>query len=318
LDTLNCLAKILRAERFKKGAFNFEHFEVKFTLNEKSEPTGVYFKESAESNNLIEEFMLLANKKVAELIGMDHKKKEFVYRVHAEPNQEKLSSFSGFIERFGYTIDMSNNITLAKSMNEIVKQVNGKPEQNIIENLAVRAMSKAIYTTKNIGHYGLSFDYYTHFTSPIRRYPDVLVHRLLFDYLRKVNPDINELEAKTKHCSFMEQQASLAERASIKYKQVEFMQDKIGQVFQGVISGVTEWGFFVQLKDNACEGLVHMRTLNDDFYVYNAEDYCISGTYNKKCYQLGAVVEVKIISVNLQKKQIDFEVHENVNELDKS
>lgn len=310
LQTLNSLAKILRADRFVKGAFNFEHFEVKFTLNEKSEPTGVYFKESVESNNLIEEFMLLANKKVAELIGMDQKKKEFVYRVHAEPNQEKLGSFSSFIERFGYTIDMSNKITLAKSMNDIVTQVNGKPEQNIIENLAVRAMSKAIYTTKNIGHYGLSFDYYTHFTSPIRRYPDMLVHRLLFDYIRKVNPDLGDLEIKTKHCSFMEQQASLAERASIKYKQVEFMQDKVGQVFGGVISGVTEWGFFVQLKDNACEGLVHMRTLNDDFYVYNAEDYCISGANNKKCYQLGAEVEVKIIGVNLQKKQIDFVVNE--------
>lgn len=308
LKKLNELAKILRSERFKTGAFNFEHFEVKFNLNEQGVPTGVYFKESGESNNLIEEFMLLANRKAAEMFGKSKSPKEMVYRVHAEPNMEKLESFSGFIGRFGYSIDMSNNLALAKSMNNIVKEVYGKPEQNIIENLAVRAMSKAIYTTKNIGHYGLAFDHYTHFTSPIRRYPDVLVHRLLFDYIRKKNPDTTGLETKTKHCSYMEQQASLAERASIKYKQVEFMQDKVGQIFEGVISGVTEWGFFVQLKDNACEGLVHMRTLNDDFYVYNAEDYCISGTYTKKCYQLGGVVSVKIIGVNLQKKQIDFEL----------
>lgn len=312
LKKLNGLAKILRAARFTKGAFNFEHFEVKFTLNEDAVPTGVFFKESGESNNLIEEFMLLANKKAAEMFGNTKHPRDFVYRVHAEPNMEKLESFSGFVERFGYSIDTSNNIALAKSMNEIVKQVNGKPEQNIIENLAVRAMSKAIYTTKNIGHYGLAFDFYTHFTSPIRRYPDVLVHRLLFDYIRKKNPDTTDLETKTKHCSYKEQQASLAERASIKYKQVEFMQDKVGQVFEGVISGVTEWGFFVQLKDNACEGLVHMRTLNDDFYVYNAEDYCISGANNKKCYQLGAVVSVKIINVSLQKKQIDFELANSV------
>lgn len=308
LKIFNKLAKILRSERFKTGAFNFEHDEVKFTLNENSVPTGVYFKESGESNNLIEEFMLLANKKAAEIFGKIKPPKDMVYRVHAEPNMEKLLTFSGFIGRFGYAIDTSNNITLAQSMNNIVKEISGKPEQNIVENLAIRAMSKAIYTTKNIGHYGLAFDYYTHFTSPIRRYPDILVHRLLFEYLRKNKPDVTDLEAKTKHCSYQEQQASLAERASIKYKQVEFMQDKIGQVFEGVISGVTEWGFFVQLKENGCEGLVHMRTLNDDFYIYNAEDYCIVGTETKKCYQLGAEVNVKIVNVSLQKKQIDFEL----------
>lgn len=308
LKIFNNLAKILRGERFKKGAFNFEHAEVKFTLNENAVPTGVYFKKSGESNNLIEEFMLLANRKAAEIYGKIKPPKDMIYRVHAEPNQEKLASFSSFVERFGYAVDSSNNIALAKSMNNIVTQINGKPEQNIIENLAVRAMSKAIYTSKNIGHYGLAFDYYTHFTSPIRRYPDVIVHRLLFEYLRKKKPDTSELESMAKHCSYQEQQASLAERASIKYKQVEFMQDKIGQIFEGVISGVTEWGFFVELKDNACEGLVHMRTLNDDFYVYTAEDYCIKGNYTGKCYQLGSIVSVKIVSVNLQKKQIDFEL----------
>lgn len=308
LSTLHNFSKILRAKRFQKGAFSFEHFEVKFKLDANAVPTGVYFKESMDSNYLIEEFMLLANRTVAETIGKFKKEIEFVYRVHSKPNEEKLFSFSGFIKRFGYDLDLSNNIKLAKSMNKIISEVFGKPEQNIIENLAIRAMSKAIYTTKNIGHYGLAFDFYTHFTSPIRRYPDVLVHRLLFDFIRKKHTSNNNLEDKTKHCSYMEQQASLAERASIKYKQTEFMMDKIGQIFEGVISGVTEWGFFVQLKDNACEGLVHMRTLNDDFYTYDAENYCITGTYTHKCYQLGSVVSVKIINVNLQKKQIDFEL----------
>jgi ribonuclease R len=254
--------------------------------------------------------MLLANRTVAEFIGAAQNPKDFVYRIHAEPNMEKLENFSGFIARFGYKIDTSNNIALSKSMNEIVKNVSGKPEQNIIENLAIRSMSKAVYTTKNIGHYGLAFDYYTHFTSPIRRYPDVLVHRLLFDYLKKRNPDTSNLESKCKYCSYQEQQAVMAERSSIKYKQVEFLQDKIGQVFEGVISGVTEWGFFVQLKENACEGLVHMRTLNDDMYIYDQEDYCIYGRNNKKKYQLGAEVSVVITNVSLQKKQIDFELAE--------
>ncbi|MCK9322188.1 MAG: ribonuclease R, partial [Bacteroidales bacterium] len=257
---INDLAKILRKNRFKTGAFNFEHSEVKFILGENAIPTGVYFKVSTEANNLIEEFMLLANRKVAEFIGEATNPKDFVYRIHAEPNADKLENFSGFVSRFGYSIDTSNNIALSQSMNEIVKSVNGKPEQNIIENLAIRAMSKAVYTTKNIGHYGLSFDYYTHFTSPIRRYPDVMVHRLLYEYIKNHKPDTSNLEAKCKYCSYQEQQAVMAERSSIKYKQVEFLQNKIGQSFDGVISGVTEWGFFVQLKENACEGLVHMRT----------------------------------------------------------
>jgi ribonuclease R len=252
--------------------------------------------------------MLLANKKVAEFVGNKNNPKDFVYRIHEEPNPDKLMNFSNFIERFGYTIDMSNNITLSKSMNDIVKNVHGKPEQNIIENLAVRAMSKAIYSSKNMGHYGLSFDFYTHFTSPIRRYPDVMVHRLLALYLKNQTTDTSNLEQKCKHCSYKEQQATLAERSSIKYKQVEFMQDKIGQVFEGVISGVTEWGFFVEIKENACEGLVHMRTLIDDYYSYNAEDYCIIGRIHKKKYQLGDIVKVKITNANLQKKQIDFEL----------
>ncbi len=307
---LNELAIKLRSARLSKGAFNFEHNEVKFILGENAVPTGVYFKVSKEANNLIEEFMLLANRKVAEFIGDASSPKTFVYRIHAEPNMDKLANFSGFIARFGYFIDMSNNIALSKSMNEIVKNVYGKPEQNIIENLAVRSMSKAVYTTKNIGHYGLAFDYYTHFTSPIRRYPDVMVHRLLFDYLKNKNVDTSNLETNCKYCSYQEQQAVMAERSSIKYKQVEFLQDKIGQAFDGVISGVTEWGFFVQLTENACEGLVHMRTLNDDFYVYDQDEYCIYGRSNNKRYQLGNTVRVAITNVSLQKKQIDFELVE--------
>ncbi len=303
---LNEMAKTLRKNRFSTGAFNFEHNEVKFILGENAVPTGVYFKVSKEANNLIEEFMLLANRKVAEYIGK--MSKEFVYRVHAEPNMDKLENFSGFISRFGYSIDTSNSIALSKSMNDIVHNIVGKPEQNIIENLAVRAMSKAVYTTKNIGHYGLAFDYYTHFTSPIRRYPDVMVHRLLYDYIKKNPVDTSNLEARCKYCSFQEQQAVLAERSSIKYKQVEFLQDKIGQTFEGVISGVTEWGFFVELKDNGCEGLVHMRTLNDDFYIYDQEEYCIYGQYNNKVYRLGDTTKVSIVNVSLQKKQIDFEL----------
>lgn len=308
IQTFNNLAKILRKERFKKGAFNFEHSEVKFILGKNAVPTGVYFKEMTDSNHLIEEFMLLANRKAAEIYGKIKSPKPMVYRVHAEPNMEKLMNFSNFISRFGYTIDQKNKISLAKSINNIVKDVNGKAEQNIIENLAIRAMAKAVYTTKNIGHYGLAFDYYTHFTSPIRRYPDIMVHRLIFDYLRKNKPDTEELEQNCKHCSYQEQQASLAERASIKYKQVEFMQDKVGQVFDGIISGVTEWGFFVELKENACEGLVHIRTLTDDFYEFNAEEYCIVGSYTGKVFQLGNETKVKLVNVNLQKKQIDFEL----------
>jgi ribonuclease R len=308
IQTFNNLAKILRKERFKKGAFNFEHSEVKFILGENAVPTGVYFKEMTDSNHLIEEFMLLANKKAAEIYGKIKAPKPMIYRVHAEPNMEKLINFSNFISRFGYTVNYNNKVSLSKSMNNIVKEVNGKSEQNIIENLAIRAMAKAVYTSKNIGHYGLAFDYYTHFTSPIRRYPDILAHRLLFDYLRNKKPDTEDLEQKAKHCSHQEQQANFAERASIKYKQVEFMQSKIGEVFHGVISGVTEWGIFVELNENACEGLVHIRTLTDDFYEFNAEEYSLIGNYNRKVYQLGDEIKVKLVNVNLQKKQIDFEL----------
>ncbi|MDR2835893.1 MAG: ribonuclease R [Bacteroidales bacterium] len=304
LLTMDKLAKILRQKRFTNGAFNFDHKEIKFILDENSFPVSVFFKVSKDSNNLVEEFMLLANRKVAEHIGkMD---KEFVYRVHAEPDLQKLEVLRNFINRYGYKIDNSSKTRLSKTMNNLINDVVGKPESSIIENLSIRAMAKAIYDTNNIGHYGLSFEYYTHFTSPIRRYPDVLVHRLLYSYLKKNKVNTDDLKTLCKHCSFKENQATQAERASIKYKQVEFLQDKIGQIFQGIISGVAEYGLFVELIDNKCEGLVHISTFKDDIYLYEPENFQIIGENNGKKYQLGDVISVKIINVNFEKKQIDL------------
>lgn len=304
---LNTIAKNIRKERFKKGSFNFDHNEIKFILNEKFEPVSVYFKTSKEANHLVEEFMLLANKKVAEFVGKNLQK-EFVYRVHDKPNPDKLMVFSGIINKFGYSIDAESSTKLSQSINKLVQDISGKPEQNLIENLAIRAMSKAVYSTKNNGHYGLAFNFYSHFTSPIRRYPDVLVHRLLNNYLKNNNYSIKELEFKCKHCSHKEQQAVMAERASVKFKQAEYLADKIGEVFTGIITGVTEWGFFVEIKENACEGLVHMRTLTDDFYEYDADNFRIIGKDFKNIYQLGDQVDVEIVRVDIPKKQIDFEL----------
>jgi ribonuclease R len=308
---LNKLAKQLNKKRFSDGAINFDRVEVKFDIDKDGKPLRVFFKAAGDSNRLIEEFMLLANKTVAEVIGKvpeGKKAKTFVYRVHDLPNPEKMETFVEFIRRFGYKLkDKGSGSDRSKSINSLLDQVQGKKEQNLIETVAIRTMAKAVYSTVNIGHYGLAFRYYTHFTSPIRRYPDMMVHRLLEKYL---NGGRSVSEGKTadecKHCSDMEQLAVNAERASIKYKQVEFMSDKIGMIFDGVISGVTEWGLYVELSENLCEGMVPMRELRDDFYEYDEKTYSLIGKRNKQKYSLGDPVKIKVMRANLEKKQLDF------------
>lgn len=308
---LDTIAKALRERRFAAGAINFDRYEVKFEIDEKGKPVNVYFKFSKDANKLVEEFMLLANRTVAEKIGKvpkGKKAKVLPYRIHDLPDPEKLDNLSQFIARFGYKLRTSGTKTeISKSINHLLDDVQGKKEQNLIETVSIRAMQKARYSTHNVGHYGLSFDYYTHFTSPIRRFPDMMVHRLITKYLaggRTVSQ--TKYEDLCDHSSNMEQIAANAERASIKYKQVEFMSERLGQTYDGVISGVTEWGLYVELNENKCEGMVPVRDLDDDYYEFDEKNYCLRGRRKNKVYSLGDAITVKVARANLEKKQLDF------------
>ena len=313
--TLNDLAVKLREKRFNAGSIAFDRIEMKFEIDEKGKPLSVFFKEAKESNKLIEEFMLLANKRVAEFIGNvgpKKKAKTFVYRIHDKPDPDKLVSFNTFIKRFGHGIQLTTPKTIATSLNNLLNKVKGRNEQNVVETLAIRSMAKAEYSTRNIGHYGLAFDYYTHFTSPIRRYPDMMVHRLLEKYLageRSANEQ--KYEELCKHSSDMESRAANAERSSNKYKQVEFMQDHIGKIYPGVISGVTDWGIYVELE-NKIEGMIPIAELDDDFYVFDEKNYALVGRHTRQTYQLGDKINVKVWRTNLERKQLDFRLAKHI------
>jgi len=310
--TLHNLASQLREARFKKGAIAFSSQEVKFMLDDNGKPVGAYIKEQMDSNRLIEDFMLLANKKVAEKIGKKQGRQEprtFVYRIHDVPNPEKLQTFSEFVNKLGYRLILGSRKSLSSSLNQLFSQIKGKGEENMIENIAVRTMAKAEYSINNIGHYGLAFDHYTHFTSPIRRYPDLMVHRLFDLYLKEgssVNPV--EYEEKCKHSSEMERKALQAERASIKYKQAEFLLDKVGQEFNGLISGVSKWGIYVELDGNKCEGMISIRYMEDDFYYLDEDNYRVIGHQTGKEFKLGDPIRIRVKKIDLAKKQMDFDL----------
>jgi ribonuclease R len=312
---LDELAKIMRNKRMKQGAISFDRVEVKFNLDEEANPVGVFFKTSKDANKLIEEFMLLANRKVAEFIGFSKGKasnKTFIYRVHDEPNDEKLASLQNIISKFGYKINTDTKESTSESLNQLLSDVNGKAESNMIETLTIRTMSKAVYTTQNIGHYGLAFDYYSHFTSPIRRYPDVMTHRLLQHYLDGGDtPKALPYEEKCKHSSHREELASKAERSSIKYMQVKYMQDHKDEVFDGVITGVTEWGIYVEISANKCEGMVRIRDIKSDYYIFDEKQYAIVGQSTKNIYQLGDTVKIKVKKTDLERKHLDFNLIED-------
>lgn len=312
---LDDLAKQLRKKRMRSGAISFDKIEVKFNLDKDNNPTGVYFKTSKDANKLIEEFMLLANRKVAEFIGKHKPPKTFVYRVHDEPDVNKLAELQNFVSRFGYKMNFRDKKSTTASLNKLLTDVVGTKEQNVVDTLAIRTMSKAEYTTNNIGHYGLAFDYYTHFTSPIRRYPDVMVHRLLQQYLDKGKSANEEVyEERCQHSSNMEYLATKAERDSIKYMQIKFMQDHKDQEFLGVISGVTDWGIYVEIEENKCEGMVRIRDIKDDFYRFDQDEYALVGDVTKNMYRLGDEVIVKVKAADLVKKHLDFHLIKKVEE----
>ncbi|KAB1066762.1 ribonuclease R [Tamlana haliotis] len=301
------LAKIMRGKRMQSGALSFDKVEVKFNLDEDANPVGVFFKTSKDANKLIEEFMLLANRKVSEFIGKQSPKKTFVYRVHDEPDESKLANLQGVVSKFGYKLNFKDRKTTAASLNHLLTEVNGKKEQNLVDTLTIRSMSKAEYTTHNIGHYGLAFDYYSHFTSPIRRYPDVMAHRLLQHYLdggKSANEEI--YEEKCNHSSNMEGLATRAERDSIKYMQIRFMEDHKNENFVGVISGVTDWGIYVEIISNKCEGMVSVRDMTDDHYAFDQDQFAMVGRNTGMSYQLGEEVVVKVKNTDLVKKHLDF------------
>ncbi|MBO4645342.1 MAG: ribonuclease R [Bacteroidales bacterium] len=310
---INGLARILRRKRFENNAINFETEEVKFKLDENAKPIGVYIKVSTEANFMIEEFMLLANKRVAEKIGKkttaNREPKTFVYRVHDKPLEEKLATFRNFVKKIGYEFKLGSTKVIASSYNNLLEQAKGSQEYDMLSKLSIRTMARAVYSTENIGHYGLAFPFYTHFTSPIRRYPDLMVHRLLDAYLHKAaSADAGEFETYCQHCSQMEQKATEAERSSVKYKQAEYMADKVGQVFDATVSGICKWGVFAEIKDTKCEGLIAMRKFNDDFYYIDEDNYTLVGLHQGHSYRFGDTIRIKVMAVDLMRKQMDFDI----------